>query len=252
MKTPFTMPTAEPFFLPGGDTGCLLIHGFTGTPKEMRMLGDSLNASGYTVLAPRLSGHATHPGAMRRSHWQDWLASVEDGLNLLRGCTSRQVVMGLSMGGVLSLLAAGRYEVAAAVAFSTPCCLPNDPRRFLLPLLGRLNLQIKKGAPDWRNHAAALDHMDYPFYPSHAILELNRLIIQMRRELPDVKVPVLLAQSKQDVSIPAESMDIIFREISSVDKSKLWVQNSGHVIIREPEREKIFTEVKSFLRRLSA
>jgi carboxylesterase len=246
------MPTAEPFFLPGGDTGCLLVHGFTGTPKEMRMLGDSLYASGYTVLAPRLCGHATHPEAMRRALWQDWLASVEDGLNLLRGCTKHQVVMGLSMGGVLSLLAAARYEIAAAVAFSAPCCLPKDPRRFLLPLLGRLNLQIKKGAPDWRNHEAAHDHMDYPFYPSRAILELNSLIKQMRRELPQVKIPVLLAQSKLDSSIPAGSMDVIFREISSVDKSKFWVENSGHVIIREPEREKIFTEVKSFLRRLNA
>jgi carboxylesterase len=74
----------------------------------------------------------------------------------------------------------------------------------------------------------------------------------MRRELPQVKIPVLLAQSKLDSSIPAGSMDIIFREISSVDKSKFWVENSGHVIIREPEREKIFTEVKSFLRRLNA
>jgi len=252
LKTPLTMPTAEPFFLPGGDTGCLLIHGFTGTPKEMRMLGDSLSASGYTVLAPRLGGHATHPAAMSRTRWQDWLASLEDGLNLLRGYTNHQVVMGLSMGGVLSLMAAARYDVSAVVAFSAPCSLPKDPRSFLLPLLGRLNLQIKKGTPDWRNHAAALDHMDYPFYPSRSILELNSLIKQMRRELPDVKVPVLLAQSRMDASIPPESMDTIFREISSVDKSKLWVENSGHVIIREPEREMIFTEVRSFLQRLHA
>jgi esterase/lipase len=55
-----------------------------------------------------------------------------------------------------------------------------------------------------------------------------------------------------DASIPPESMDTIFREISSVDKSKLWVENSGHVIIREPEREMIFTEVRSFLQRLHA
>lgn len=250
MNTPFTMPTAEPFFLPGGDTGCLLIHGFTGTPKEMRMLGDSLSASGYTVLAPRLFGHATNPEAMRRARWQDWLASVEDGLNLLRSCTSRQVVMGLSMGGVLSLLAAARYEFAAAVAFSTPSALPSDPRRFLLPLIGRLDIRIKKGAPDWRNQEAALDHMDYPFYPSRAIVELNSLIITMRSELPRVNLPVLLVQSRQDTSIPAGSMDTIFREVSSVDKSKYWVENSGHVVIREPEREKIFTEVKSFLQRI--
>jgi carboxylesterase len=36
--------TAEPFFLPGGKTGCVLVHGFTGSPKEMRMIGDYLNS----------------------------------------------------------------------------------------------------------------------------------------------------------------------------------------------------------------
>jgi len=250
MNQPLTMPTAEPFFLPGGKTGCLLIHGFTGTPKEMRMLGDSLVSSGYTVLAPRLFGHATSPEAMGRARWQDWLASVEDGMNLLKGCTDQQFVMGLSMGGVLALLAAARYDFAGAVAFSTPGSLPNDPRSFLLPLIGWLNLRISKGAPDWRNAEAAQDHMDYPYYPTRAIVELNKLIKVMREELVNVTIPVLLVQSRQDAAIPADSLDTIFREISSMDKSKLWVENSGHVVIREPERERIFSEVKSFLQRI--
>jgi esterase/lipase len=46
-------------------------------------------------------------------------------------------------------------------------------------------------------------------------------------------------------------MDSIFRAINSKDKTKFWVENSGHVVIREPEREKIFSEVKSFLRRIT-
>jgi len=44
------IPTAEPFFLPGNRVGCLLVHGFTGAPKEMRWMGEFLNQQGYTVL----------------------------------------------------------------------------------------------------------------------------------------------------------------------------------------------------------
>jgi carboxylesterase len=250
MQQTLTIPSAEPFFLPGGRTGCLLLHGFTGTPKEMRMLGNSLVAAGYTVLAPRLFGHATSPEAMSRARWQDWLASVEDGMNLLKGCTDRQVVMGLSMGGVLSLLAAARYEFTGVVTFSAPSQMPSDPRSFLLPLIGWLNLHINKGKPDWRNAEAASDHVDYPYYPSRAIVELKKLINMMREELSAVTIPALLVQSRQDTSIPADSMQTLFSQINSRDKSKFWVENSGHVIIREPEREKIFAEVKSFLKRL--
>lgn len=251
MSNNLTMQSAEPFFIPGGMTGCLLIHGFTGTPKEMRMLGDSLAASGYTVLAPRLFAHATRPEDMRRARWQDWLACVEDGINLLKSCTDEQFVMGLSMGGVLTLLAAARYDLAGAVAFSAPSNLSNDPRSFLLPLIGWMNLHIGKGNPDWRNLDAAADHMDYPYYSTRAIVELNKLIAVMRNELPNVRIPILLAQSRKDTTIPADSMDYLFQHIHSTDKSRFWVKDSGHVIIREPEREKIFTEVKSFLQRIT-
>lgn len=243
------MASAESFFIPRGHTGCLLIHGFTGTPKEMRMLGDSLAEADYTVLAPRLFGHATSPEDLMRSRYTDWIGTVEDGLNLLKGCTEQQVVMGLSMGGVLALIAAARYNFAAAVAFSTPTSLPQDPRSAFLPLIAGLNLRIEKGTPDWRNPDAAKDHQDYPYYPSRSILELSKLIALMHDELDKISTPVLLVQSKADTFIPTESLDTIYREIQSAKKEKFWVQDSGHVIIREPERELIFTQVKTFLTR---
>jgi carboxylesterase len=245
-----TIPTAEPFFIPGGATGCLLIHGFTGTPKEMRMLGESLAQDNYTILAPRLSGHATAVEDITRSRWEDWVASVEDGLNLLKGCTDNQVVMGLSMGGVLALMAAARYSPAGVVAFSAPSSLPGDPRAKYLPILKYFIHKVEKGKPDWHNPAAAQDHVDYPYYPTPAILELKKLIDLMRSELEYVTIPALFVQSRQDLGIPAESMDTLFANIRSIDKTKYWVDNSGHVIIREPERESIFIEVKKFLHRV--
>ncbi len=65
------IPTAEPFFFPGNRTGVLLVHGFTGAPKEMRWMGEYLHGRGYTTLGVRLSGHATRPADMQRACWQD-------------------------------------------------------------------------------------------------------------------------------------------------------------------------------------
>jgi carboxylesterase len=250
MNSARTIPTAEPFFIPDGKTGCLLIHGFTGTPKEMRMLGESLTKDHYTILAPRLAGHATVVEDITRSRWEDWVASVEDGLNLLKGCTEKQVIMGLSMGGVLALIAAARFQSAGVVTFSAPCSLPGDPRAKYLPVLKYIIRKVGKGKPDWHNPEAAKDHVDYPYYPTPAILELKKLIDIMRSELEHITAPALFVQSHQDYGIPADSMDTLYANIRSTDKTKLWVENSGHVIIREPEREKIFTEVKKFLDRI--
>jgi len=252
MNTARTIPTAEPFFIPGGNIGCLLVHGFTGTPKEMRMLADSLAQEDYTILAPRLAGHATRVEDITRSHWEDWLSSVEDAINLLKGCTRTQVIMGLSMGGILALIAAARYDLAGVISFSTPCSLPGDPRAKYLPVLKNFIRKVPKGKPDWRNLEAAKDHAHYPYYPTTAILQLKELIDVMQTELVNVKIPALFVQSRADQGIPAESLDTLFAQVSSTDKHKLWVENSGHVIIREPERDLIFAEVKTFVKRITA
>lgn len=248
---PLTIPTAEPFLIPGGNTGCLLVHGFTGTPKEMRWLGDYLAEQGHTVLAVRLPGHATRPDDMLRVHWQDWLATVEDGLNLLRGLSKRIYILGLSMGGSLALLAAARLPVDGVVAMSTPYDLPDDWR---LPYIGIFSIfqpTISKGQSDWRNPQAELDHICYPGYPTRAIHELDELLRAEREALPNVQVPVLLVHSRKDQSIKPDNMEKIYQHVGSREKQMMWVENSGHVIIREPERQKVFEATADFIRGLN-
>jgi carboxylesterase len=73
---PLIFPRSEPFLRPGNQTGCILIHGFTAMPEEMRYLGEYLHGQGYTVLGLRLAGHATHPRDLVRTKWVKWLVSV--------------------------------------------------------------------------------------------------------------------------------------------------------------------------------
>ena len=122
------IPTAEPFFFLGDPSkpACLLIHGFTGAPKEMRLMGEYLHQQGFTCLGVRLAGHATHPEDMIRSHYTDWMTSVEDGYHLLRGFADNIFLAGLSMGGILSLLMSTRLDIRGVIAMSTPQRLPSD------------------------------------------------------------------------------------------------------------------------------
>lgn len=251
MKYPLIISSAEPFFLPGGKTGCLVIHGFTGTPKEMRWFAEYLNKKGYTVLGIRLPAHATQPEDMLRVRWWDWVASVEDGLNILAGCTKDQFVMGLSMGGILSLITAAHFKVKGAVAVSTPYSLPADPRLKFIKLLQWVMPRVSKGKSDFRNKATEKIHVDYPYYPTRSIIQLMGLFREMQDSIPRIKVPILLAQSHGDKGIPAESMDTIYRNLKTRDKTKLWVEDSGHVVIREPDREIVFKAASDFIKRLS-
>lgn len=95
-------------------------------------MGEALHQQGYTCLGVRLAGHATHPEDMIRAHWTDWTASVEDGYHILCGLSSSIFLVGLSMGGTLSLLMSTRLDVKGVIAMSTPSRLPSDyPTWFL-------------------------------------------------------------------------------------------------------------------------
>lgn len=250
MKNQLIIPSAEPFLYPGGRVGCLVVHGFTGTPKEMRPLGESLSKKGHTVLGIRLAGHATKPADMVRTRWQDWLASVEDGIHFLRSCTDYLFVLGLSMGGALTLLSAARYPVDGIVAMSTPISLPPDPRMRFLKILSLIQPEIEKGLPDWHDKENLTGQVSYPRYPTPSIIELNALLREMRTSLPLVTAPVLIMQSRNDKTIPPESMETIFTEIRSIDKEMIWLENSGHVITREPEKERVFQAAENFIKRV--
>jgi carboxylesterase len=245
------MQGAEPFFFPGGPTGCLLIHGFTGTPREMLWMGEYLSKKGFTVLGIRLAGHATSPEDMRRSSWRDWVASVEDGITLLHDTSRKVYTIGLSMGGALSLIAASRYPINGAVAISTPYDMPPDWRLSFIKPLSFVIRNVPKGQPDWQNPEAVTDHAEYPYYPSRSILQLRALLSEMRTGLADIRVPILLVHSKMDKSVEPSSLDRIFSDLGTVDKARLLVEKSGHVIVREPDRELVFKTTLDFIRRVN-
>jgi carboxylesterase len=260
-EVPQIIPTAEPFFFSGkganARTGCLVLHGFTGTPKEVRWLGESLNGRGYTVCGMRLSGHATRPADMIRTRHADWLLSVEDGYNLLRACTDGVVLLGLSMGGILSLASATRLPVRGVVAMSTPYDLPV---RLPLPLWAiRLLSYIvpyrpksKEPGSGWFDQAAFEQHVAYPRNPIRSGLELKLLLDEMRAGLPHIAVPVLLIHSRDDTYVPPDSMPRIYAALGTADKQMLWLEGGGHVITEEPTRQAVFQAAADFVKRVAS
>jgi carboxylesterase len=253
------IPTAEPFFFLGDSLkpACLLIHGFTGTPKEMRWMGEYLNQQGYTCLGVRLAGHATHPEDMIRSRWTDWITSVEDAYHLLCGITEDIYLIGLSMGGVLSLLMSTRLapRVKGVIAMSAPSRLPSDYPTWLLKMAGAvMPYRPKSKEPPgsgWFDKAAYADHISYSKNPVRATAELKKLILEMRAALPKVNVPVLLMHSKDETYILPSNLEDIYRGlVNAPDRTKLYITGSGHVLPRDASREQVFKSAVEFIQRI--
>ena len=220
-------------------------------------MGEYLNQQGLTCLGIRLNGHGTTLEDMRRSHWTDWTASVEDGFHLLCGSVDRVFLVGLSMGGVLSLLMSTRLaqHVAGVVAMSTPYQLPNDYPTWALRLYSMLVRDNPKSketpGASWFDKAAYAEHISYPQNPMRSVVELKLLLNEMQAALTEVRKPVLLIHSKDDPYVLPENMEKIYAGlVNASDKTKLYVTGSGHVVTRDAARHQVFEAAVEFIHRV--
>jgi carboxylesterase len=114
------LPPSYGFELPNeGSKAVLLIHGMSGAPGEMRLLGRRLHRRGLSVAAPLLAGHGIDEAELLKTRWQDWLASVRAAFETLKGRHDEVYVAGICVGGALGLaLCAEQPAVAGAAAYS--------------------------------------------------------------------------------------------------------------------------------------
>src|SRR5690606_5912628 len=107
------------FYYPGNITGFLLLHGFTATTAEVRPMAERLKEQGFTISAPLLPGHDTHPDELNKVHWQDWVQTVRKAYLELRESCDHIWLGGESMGGLLCLLTAVEFpEVTGLLLFA--------------------------------------------------------------------------------------------------------------------------------------
>ncbi len=254
---PTFLPNAEPFFFPGNRIGCLLIHGFTGTPYEMRELGTRLSAQGYTVLGPALAGHATSLADMECTGWRDWYGTVTAAYDELRAQCDVVIPIGLSLGALLSLHLAAHRPVAGVVAVSPPYGIRNPliPVFRTFPFLFSFIRYIKKNPhdSDTQDPTVAPRHPEYPALPTRCAASLAMdFIPHLERDLGDVRAPALLIQSHGDRSIPPDSITRYDRYLGSPEKQLLWVDRSGHLVLEDYEKEKAFACILDFVARHTA
>lgn len=241
------IPGAEEFYFPGGPIGCLLVHGFTGSPSEMRLLGETLAQKGYTVHGVRLAGHGTSPEDMLETDYVQWYKSVEEGWKKIRDECAKVFVIGLSMGGLLALYLAGDYTVDGVVAMCPPIYINNN----LLPFLPIYRLF--RTFETRKRRALPVDpaySISYDRTPLKCVASLLELIKLAKDRLHKVSVPVLIIQSKVERTVKPESAEFIYRNLTGTQEKQLvWLYECGHVITLDNERETVYAEIEEFLRK---
>lgn len=134
---PYGGPEHQPFEIGEGRLGgVLLIHGFPGSPAEVRSIGETLAEHGYRARGLLLPGFgADIPNLNRRSR-VDWVTAAQAAWDDLRARYQPAVLLGYSMGGAvaLNLVSAPQDRLVLAAPFwRAPGILP-----VLLPIIRRV------------------------------------------------------------------------------------------------------------------
>jgi carboxylesterase len=150
---PFQGPEHQPFYLQGGPAAALLVHGFPGTPLEMRATAETLHELGFTVKGILLPGFGTEIETLPAKTAQDWLEAVTVELAELRRAHDPLLLVGNSMGSALSLAAATRVKIDRLIVFA-PFWKLTNPLWAALPVLRHVLPRVKPMRimkPDFNN-----------------------------------------------------------------------------------------------------
>jgi len=224
-----------------------MIHGYTGSPAEMRLIADYLNRRGLRISAPLLPGHGTIPADLNRVAWTDWTRSAEQALAELSDQCETVFVAGLSMGALLALYLAGMEPLLpGAIVYSPALKVANRLIR-LVPLGKYFISMFPKKQAHFTDPTASGRIWSYDRYPTFGAHETRKLIREVKRLLPQVVSPLLIVHSWLDRSIHPESARMIYDRVGSKDKELLMLNNSAHALTVDSEWERVAERTYQFI-----
>ena len=238
---------AEEFSLGSGPTGALLIHGFTGSPRSMRELGEYLADKGLSVRGVRLPGHGTSWEELNLKKTEDWVQAVDAEFLDFASGHEEVFVVGLSFGGALALdLAVRRPDRIKGVVTLAPFLLSKDPLRVAAPIVGRL----LKSFPGVGNDICepGQDELCYDRLPLKAVPHVLKFVARVRGLLPSLQVPILTMHGRQDHTAPSEASELIMEKAGSTDKELVWLERSYHVVTMDHDRQEVFERTFNFIK----
>ena len=254
---PEYLPGAEPLFIGGNESGCLILHGAGGgSAWDQKEFASVLHEkTGMTVWLPSLTGFGTRPEDLLGVTLDDWLNDARSGLDRLLETCVRVYIVGHSAGGALALLTASeRSEVSGVVTWAAPYSvqsrlLPLLPVMNKIPLLRRAIPERHESlAPEWLREKG---WVGYEWIPTRIGLVMYEALKRLKDSLSGVTCPVLIIQGKADGSVTHDSAQRIFDGIASERKEIYMVEEAPHPIMTDDRfKDDLFARTIEFLQSL--
>lgn len=224
--------------------GCLIIHGYTGGPYEVKPLAQYLEKNtDWDIKVPILPGHG-ETLQLEDITYDAWIEKAEKVLMQMMAMCDEVYVIGFSMGGMIAAYLAAHYDVDRLVLLATARKYISFRR--LSSYIGQLIGERFKGSLD-NNEVYTHYKSKIKMVPFRANIEFMKLVNETRRHLRDVHTPVLIAQGQQDMIVPVSSATYLDKEIGSEHKEVILFEQSNHLICLGSDRKVLNKKILTFL-----
>jgi len=244
---PMTVP--RPAWPTYDKIGVLLLHGFTSSLKCVDGLVPYLEKANIPYRMPLLRGHGTRYQDMKGTTSKDWYEDAEKALLDLAKEVDRVVVVGLSMGGLVTLeLAMNHPDEIAGVATMAAALKFKDVLSVLTPILAKV-------VPYWPSPNSFNDESrkvlgeNYPKFATDAFASLYRYAKAIEKRLSEITVPIRILQSKKDQIVKPVAANIIYEKVSSEHRDISWYERSGHEMGQDMEADAVFEDLITYIKK---
>ena len=242
-------------FNPNAKFGIYIIHGFSSTTYEVKKLAEHLGQQGYYVKADNLPGHSTSIEDCNLTTHDEWLSFVEKEIASMYTKCDKVIVMGVSMGGVLTLHLASIFPLDGAVVAGALFKFKNEFNvRVLVRLLHRFKTTQPKRKSFTEEQLKIINNQFYGYdqYPLIALNEMRKMVDKVKEQLHKISSPVLLIHSKIDQTATFENFHIIKDLLKNSTLSTLVLEKTGHHVFdtEESDKEEILSNISTFTKNI--
>lgn len=239
----------EAIYLKGNtQRAILLLHAYTSSSVDVRLLGTTLNQQGYTIYMPTVSGHGTDD--MRNIiafSPVDFQKDVQIAIDFLKMEGYRQIaIFGLSMGGMLAIDALTKKDTAiiGGGSFNSPIPLEdfsNVHQQFMM-FADKL---YQDSFGDMAEYREALFKGSFK-----QLSDISDLTYEVYDNLSNIDVPVFIAQSGKDVIISIEAGEKLTQAIRFAPVEYYYFPEAAHAITVGQYRNELGQKLLTFVNSL--
>ncbi|MDR0914458.1 MAG: alpha/beta fold hydrolase [Oscillospiraceae bacterium] len=218
------------------NTACVIIHGYAGGTFEVEYLCDYLKSNGINAFLVKLAGHGATAAELAKTDETQWLASAKEQIEEIYKNNSRLILIGFSMGGLISANLVNEFKAVKMVTINTPYfvfSLKNIIKTFFsksVPLKQRLrfySMSIKKTTP--KSNADFL-----------------RLLKSTRKIFAEIKCPVMIVQTEDDTTSRPKSALRIAAKVGAGAKVKYYPVGE-HLVLLSEAKDDVCKDILSFV-----